>query len=419
MVAWWPAWAYLGWAYLQEVAGAFCPPGCTCDDAATPSARCVGVGINMVPILLNPGLRRLNLAHNAISTVGQALVFLDQLQELDLSYNLLSSLGKGNFVAQTELSELRLAHNNLTFLSAGAFRGLRALVQLDLGHNSLSDLPGEVLDDLPHLAILHLAHNRLHLLNERTFRGVRSSLMHMDLCDNYFRHAPTTALVDLKKLQVLHLCRNRLTRLTPSTFPNPALTTLLLNANSIDSIDQTAFSGLSHLTKLNLNGNTLQNIPTEALELLISLEYLALSKNKIKTIGSQAFRGLNRLLTLEISRSPKLESLHPKALAECCGNLHSLIISHNPLLQEIPLGLLIPLQFLRILDLRSNSLQVLPDTELPWSSLGKLDVRGNPLVCNCSLAWLAKVLGAFNTSLSVPDVQCAAPEKLRGLYLSR
>ncbi|KAK8399782.1 hypothetical protein O3P69_003660 [Scylla paramamosain] len=41
------------------------------------------------------------------------------------------------------------------------------------------------------------------------------------------------------------------------------------------------------------------------------------------------------------------------------------------------------------------------------------------MVCNCSLQWLAEVLGAANTSLLAPDLQCAAPDKLRGVYLSR
>nr|XP_053629792.1 chondroadherin-like protein [Cherax quadricarinatus] len=411
MVAWW-----LAWAYLLDLVRAFCPPGCTCDDAA-PSARCVGVGVNVVPILFNPGLRRLNLARNSISSVDEALVFLDKLEELDLSHNLLISVGSGNFKAQSALLELRLAHNNLTSLTTGAFRGLVDLSTLDLSHNGLTDLPVGVLDDLPQLTVLHLAHNRLHLLTQHTFRGVHNLLV-LDLCDNYFRHVPAVALEDLSSLKSLHLCRNRLTRLDSLAFPTGTLSFLSLDTNNIDYIDERAFHRLQQLLKLNLDCNTLHEVPTKALSSLPTLNFLSLSRNKIKNIGPRAFKGLGRLSTLEISRSLHLESVHPLAL-DGCGDLQTLTISHNPLLRHLPEGLLTSLHNLRSVDLRANGLQSLPEAEVPWSSLKKMDLRDNPLVCNCSLQWLAELLGSTNTSLAAPDLQCAAPDKLRGLYLSR
>ncbi|XP_042203088.1 leucine-rich repeat-containing protein 4B-like [Homarus americanus] len=411
MVVWW-----LAWAYLLDLAQAFCPPGCSCDDAA-PSASCVGMSLNVVPILFNPGLCRLNLAHNSISSIDEAFVFLDKLQELDLSHNLLISVRTGNFKMQSGLLELRLAHNNITSFTSGAFRGLVALRTLDLNHNSLPDLPVGVLDDLPQLTVLHLAHNRLHILTQRTFRGLRGLLL-LDLCDNYFRHVPTTAFEDLTSLQTLHLCRNRLTRLDPLAFPTDTLTSLTLDTNNIDSLDKRAFLRLQQLQELRLDCNTLHEVPTEALSLLVTLDFLSLSRNKIKTIGPNAFRGLGRLSTLEISRSPHLESVHPEALDGCRG-LQTLTISHNPLLRHLPAGLLTSLHSLRSVDLRANGLQSFPEAEVPWSSLRKMDLRDNPLVCNCSLQWLAELLGSSNTSLAAPDLQCAAPDKLQGLYLSR
>ncbi|KAK7079154.1 hypothetical protein SK128_021586, partial [Halocaridina rubra] len=128
----------LAWAWVVEVVQAFCPPGCTCGDLP-PVARCVGVGVNMVPILFNPRLRRLNMAHNAISSVGGSLVFLDKLEELDFSYNLITILNKGDFEAQSRVRELRLSHNNMTSIAPGAFQGLKSLRVLDLSHNNLAD----------------------------------------------------------------------------------------------------------------------------------------------------------------------------------------------------------------------------------------------------------------------------------------
>ncbi|XP_069196015.1 chondroadherin [Procambarus clarkii] len=410
-MCWW-----LAWAALVGVAWAFCPTGCSCDDDG-PSARCVGVGINVVPILFNPGLRRLNLAHNSISSVGQSLVFFDQLEELDFSHNNLSDLGAGNFQVQVRLRELRLGHNNLSSLDAGALRGLSSLTLLDLSHNILPELPAAALLDVKGLKVLLLAHNKLHTLPLHSFRGCQG-LHVLDLCDNYFRHVPTAALGDLKVLKALHLCRNRLSRLEPNAFHTEALVTLSLETNSIEFVADTAFQRLQGLLKLNLNDNLLREVPTLALASLFMLDSLYISRNKLKSLEGGAFRSLDQLTSLEISRCPHLTMLHPGALTQCV-NLRKLTLSHNPLVRHLPRGFLTSLPRLLSLDLRANGLQSLPATEVTWRSLASLDLRGNPMVCNCSLKWLAEVLSASNTSLTAPDLQCAAPQKVRGLYLSR
>lgn len=407
---------WLVWALLVGVARAFCPTGCKCDDSV-PSARCVGVGINVVPILFNPGLRRLNLAHNIISSVGQALVFFNQLEELDLSHNVLTSLGTDNLLMQGRLRELRLAHNNLTVLSPGSLKGLNSLNLLDLSHNGMTEIPPGVLAEVPRLTVLLLAHNKLHLLAHNTFRGLRN-LHVLDLCDNYFRHVPSAALEELQTLKALHICRNRLTRLDPDTFTTEALASLSLDTNNIDYIADSAFHHLQRLQKLNLNDNLLREVPVTPLSSLLVLDTLTLSKNNFTTVEAGSFRSLRNLTTLEISRCPRLSSFHPDAFSYCV-NLQIMTISHNRLIRHLPKTLLTSLPRIHTLDLRANSLQSVPEASMPWGSLVSLDLRDNLLVCNCSIRWLAALLSASNTSLTAPDVQCASPDKLKGLYLSR
>lgn len=404
------------WACLAGVARAFCPTGCNCDDSV-PSARCVGVGLNVLPILFNPSLRRLNMAHNLISSLNEGLVFFDRLEELDLSNNVLTYLGAGDFMEQQQLKELRLAHNNLTTLTPGAFRGLKSLTLLDLNYNGMIELLPGVLEDAPRLTVLLIAHNKLHILVRHTFRGLRS-LHVLDMCDNYFRDVPAAALDDLQSLKSLHLCRNRLTRLEPDAFTTPALTSLSLETNNIDHIADDALQRLRNLQKLNLNDNLLHEVPAAVLSLLLLLDTLILSKNNFTTIEAGALKSLKRLTTLEISRCPRLASLHPDAFAHCVS-LQRLTISHNPLIRHFPERLFTSLPRLQTLDLRANSLQTVSEASLPWGSLARLDLRDNQLMCNCSIRWLAALLGTANTSLAAPDVQCAAPEKLKGLYLSR
>lgn len=408
---WW-----LAWAYFVPIVRAFCPSGCSCDDTL-PSAQCVGVGLNLVPILFNPSLRRLDLAHNAIRSLEEGLVFLSQLQELDLSHNMLANMGTGNFEEQKSLEKLSVAHNNVSVLLPGTFSGLAALTVLDLSHNSLDDVPGGVLDELLHLTVLRLSHNRLFFLTQHAFRGPRA-LRVLDLCDNFFRHVPTEALQVAPTLQTLHLCRNRLMHLGPFAFPSQALTLLSLNVNNIDRIDQTAFLSSQSLQSLSLSGNSLDEVPTHSLAFLPALEFLSLSRNMIREVKPGAFRAQGYLTTLEVSRNPQLEVMSSEALSGC-ARLRVLTLSHNPLLKHLPTGLFTSLENLHTLDLRANCLESLAEAEVPWSSLQRLDLRDNPLVCNCSLGWLARLVRSANTSITSPDLQCAAPDELKGLYLSR
>ncbi|XP_064087683.1 leucine-rich repeat-containing protein 15-like [Macrobrachium nipponense] len=406
----------LAWAWVVELVQAFCPPGCTCDDK-TPSARCVGGGINVVPILFNPNLKRLNMAHNSVSNLGDSLGWLEKLEDLDFSHNLIKILSEGDFEKQENLRELKLSNNHLTTISLGAFRGLRKLAILDLSQNTMVELPLGVLNDVPQLTVLNLSHNRLHILAPDTFKSQRV-LQVLDLCDNYFRHVPTAALEHLTSLQSLHICRNRLTSLPPLAFPTDSLSRLFLETNSIHTINEMAFLRLNALRELNLDGNILLEVPSDALAPLATLESLSLSKNRITHIGSGVFKELGNLSILQISRSPHLTELHPEAL-NGCKNLQNLTLSHNTLLQNLPSGIFSSLENLQNIDLRANGLQVLEETQVRWRSLKRLDLRENPIVCNCSMKWLAAFLSSSNTSLKVPDVQCAAPDKLRGLYISR
>ncbi|CAL4198491.1 unnamed protein product, partial [Meganyctiphanes norvegica] len=412
------------WVYSQvwvvvvvaRLARAFCPYGCQCDEAV-PSARCVGASMGVVPILLNPSMRTLNLANNAITSIAQAFVFYDQLEQMDLSQNDIKSLGTGNFDAQGRLRELKLAHNNISELLPGSFHGLGELSLLDLSYNSVREIPVTLFTDVPELTVLLLEHNRLHALPQHTFRSL-SFLHHINLCDNYFRHVPSQALEDLSSLKTIHLCRNRLTTLEENAFPNKALSSLYLESNSISIISDTAFHYLQKLKKLNLEDNLLRGIPSPALSSLLQLEFLSLNKNNLTNITNGAFLSMGRLARLEVSWCPELRLLHPQILDHCV-NLHTFKLSHNPQLVELPTNLLVSVPRLRVLDLSFNSLKGLLESAVPVHTLTQLDVRGNPLVCNCSLLWLASLLATPNASIITPDLQCQHPPKLRGVYLSR
>ncbi|MCL4142477.1 UNVERIFIED_CONTAM: hypothetical protein GTU68_043409 [Idotea baltica] len=403
-------------ALLVASAGAFCPSGCECDESGF-SVRCLGVGITMVPILLNPGLKQLKLSYNLISSIKEAFAFYEWLEELDLSHNGVSSLENGNFEQQNFLRELRLGHNNISSILPHSFKGLSSLHVLDLTHNSLVEIPPVFLQDSVKLKVLLLANNHILSVTTKAFRGL-ASLRILDLCSNFLRRVPGAALESVSAtLETLQMCRNRLIGIEPDDFPTFNLKSLSLESNSITFIDPLAFVLLEKLQKLNINNNLLSDIPTRSFASLHSLTSLHLSRNNISVIRDRAFQGLMRLSFLEVSRCPDLKYVSPLSLSHCT-NLHTLKLSYNMQLQHLPAEVLSLLPRLHSLEMRANGFQTIQESSIPWGPLESLDLRDNPFVCNCSLRWLLKALQQRNSSLTVTDILCNAPENLHGLYLS-
>lgn len=395
---------------------AFCPSGCECDEAGF-SVRCLGVGITMVPILLNPGLKRLKLSYNLISSISDAFEFYEWLEELDLTHNGVTSLGEDNFNQQIGLRELRLGHNNISSILPRSFKGLKSLQILDLTHNKIVEIPPLFLADSARMKILLLANNHLLSVATKAFRGLKS-LRILDLCSNFLRRVPGAALVSVSStLETLQTCRNRLIGIEPDDFPTFNLKSLSLESNLISFIDPLAFVSLEKLQKLNLNDNFLDEVPSRSFSSLHSLTTLHLSRNNISVIRDGAFQSLLRLSLLEVSRCPNLKELSSLAISRS-SNLHTIKLSYNTQLKHLPQEFLSPLLRLHTLEMRANGFETLAKSSLPWSSLETLDLRDNPFVCNCSLSWLLQTLKSSNSSLSVTDVICDAPENLHGILLS-
>ncbi|KAF7407889.1 hypothetical protein HZH66_002426 [Vespula vulgaris] len=86
-------------------------------------------------------LRLLNLTHNRLKDLEDFPPDLKALQILDLSYNQISNVGKSTFQHLENLAELHLYGNWISSISPDAFKRLKKLRILDLSRNSLANLP--------------------------------------------------------------------------------------------------------------------------------------------------------------------------------------------------------------------------------------------------------------------------------------
>ena len=157
---------------------------------------------------------------------------------------------------------------------------------------------------------------------------------------------------------------------------------LLLNNNTIVTMDELAFWGLEyHLRTLDLSWNRLSRVPVEALRLLRELHNLHLTGNRISTLKSESFLPLGNLENLYLDKNPLISfeettfrgtHLHYLMLdsTNLTHGLHS-IPTHdlqqlkslsvaNNRIADVTRECLRGLKSLRYLDLDSNLLTRLP-----------------------------------------------------------
>lgn len=394
-----------------------CPPSCRCDEQNL-VVNCGEGHLDVLPIALNPSIKRLIIQNNKIKTIDSSVQFYSELVFLDLSYNHLLVIPPRTFQYQKKLKELHLNHNKIGSISNETFIGLSMLTSLNLGDNFLDELSDAVFATLPKLEELNLSKNRINSIDPKAFNGL-SNLRVLYLNDNSLSSVPSKALASLNVLAELYLGINAFTSIENDAFEQlNGLSLLDLKGAALMNMSSETFRGLEKsLRKLDISDNRLSQIPTSTLSHLQRLEELVLGQNGFEIVLNGAFSGLTNLRQLDISGSLKLHTIEANAF-ETNTNLETLIIVSNKALSNIEAGAFSGLPYLKNINLRDNALAVIPENLFKWHELDTFDFSDNPILCDCRMQWLQIFLLTKNTSQTASDnVLCATPDNLHNQSL--
>ncbi|CAG9861117.1 unnamed protein product [Phyllotreta striolata] len=340
-----------------------------------------------------------------------------------IAYNSLV-INNNNFNNLTELfpksnlTLLNLAENNIVIIKDSVFRNLQNMVVLILSHNDLETIhpdtfKGLYLEErllpLRSLRELRLDHNKLHTLHQDTFEHT-TDIEILDLSYNDFDiidHPTLFAICSLASLKELYLQYTGL-----KTLPDNMLHTLRklqvldLSGNMEISKMPTTLEQAINLQKLYLNNTGFVNLTREnGFPDLPSLKVLHLCRNEhLHHIDKYALSGLTNLSDLRICDNIDLSSIHELALPKPSNVSGGAVW---PPIKKLYIG--------------NNKLAYL-ESELVarWDSLSELDIRENPLTCECENQWLVEDLMPIYLKINeemAKEVRCAAPIEMKAYTL--
>jgi len=171
---------------ITEIPATFkCPAECECyRQNGYFVASCNNRDLTEIPNDIPRNVQKLFLNHNKIEKIEEAsLAHLQNLKELSLRGNKLSSIEPGMFRGLYRLQKLYLNYNEIKSIAANSFEDLMLLDYLDLHGNPLKDLDRFAFEGLQRLRTLDLHNCELEGLPDKVFDPLMG-LMYMRLEGN-------------------------------------------------------------------------------------------------------------------------------------------------------------------------------------------------------------------------------------------
>ncbi|XP_050077712.1 uncharacterized protein LOC126564668 [Anopheles maculipalpis] len=179
----------------SQSSGKFCPKICTCD--------------------VIEDLKRADCSNEKL--INTYTDVPSDVEILDLSINIISSIENENFMPYDNLVKLFLSENSIQTISLDAFAHQQRLTTLDLSYNRLEHLNEQLFERNLQLVDLNLSGNNFMMLSNAPF--LKSySIMFLHLSNCRIPHVFDTMFIDLPNLQSLDLSKNIMNSLATVPF---------------------------------------------------------------------------------------------------------------------------------------------------------------------------------------------------------
>lgn len=156
------------------------------------------------------------------------------LENLDLSSNVISTVPESSFRLNTKLTNLKLRNNYIHSFGASTFSTLRSLSSLDLSHNNIHSLDSPLFNTLNNLEYLNISKNALTNLPLGLFTMLKR-LKVLDLSSNNIVYLTTEMLFGLSALKTLNISRNNLVTISNDvTLLSDRFVNFIVTKNNLD-----------------------------------------------------------------------------------------------------------------------------------------------------------------------------------------
>ncbi|XP_060577931.1 leucine-rich repeat-containing protein 4-like [Ruditapes philippinarum] len=421
-----------------------------------------GDGSNGMPdqalAALDEQLKTLHLENYGDTSIEAPIVFpFPHLESLTIKkWKNLKSINADIFGVMKDLKELKLISlRDITILPVPAIQKFLNLTSLDIMDIGITSIDGDSFTPMSLLKDIKIRNNiHLNTIDQRTFSGVTDTVEFLEIDNNNLNNKLSLEFLRNENWTVLshlNIGYNFYLRDLPSEIfsKTPALAYLQCQDIGLTSINKDMFSGLVSLHTLDLAYNNIKTITPQTfknspslVELRLhdqqsidyldiqnnafsgietSLEMLSLQNNKLNV--SQFWMDLStltNLLVLEVDNTG-IENIPDRAFRNNVKltNLHIADNNINSLKQETFFG---PRDTLQTININRNKIQTVDQCTLSdFPVRPKLTLVGNPLNCNCDLAWLYdwfKLQSNQETVARQEIGQCASPVSLTNKYFT-
>ncbi|XP_077194774.1 leucine-rich repeats and immunoglobulin-like domains protein 3 [Paroedura picta] len=344
-----PPWLFLCGSLFSLGLAEGCPAPCRCLGELVDCSR---LKLSRVPESLPAWIEQLDLSYNRLSSIKPGtLNHLHNLREIKLSGNEFKAIPNLGTIS-SNITLLSLTCNKISDILAEHLRPFQSLETLDLSDNHISALTMASFPPLP-LKYLHINSNRIVSLEPGSFDNLSSTL------------------------QVLKLNKNRVAFIPQKMFKLSQLQHLEMNRNKIKMIDGLTFQGLSALKSLRIQRNGLVRLMDGAFWGLSNMEILQLDHNNLTEITKGWLYGLRMLQQLHLSQNA-ISRISPDAW-EFCQKLSELDLTYNHLARLEDLSF-VGLSLLVRLNIGDNKVNYIADCAFRGlSSLQILDLKNNEI----------------------------------------